>query len=161
MEARGVDEPDGADHEELQVGTSETAGRQGAADGADERRPGGTAEPRLYSVEEAAAILGIGRTFMFRLVGTGEIESCKIGKLRKITSTAIHDFIARLAREQSNTSVPEKACDHVHHASQDEQENPRPCRTVAPAQGYVRQVDGGARQARPDRACPGSADQLS
>jgi excisionase family DNA binding protein len=57
-------------------------------------------EPLLYSVEEAAAILGIGRTFMFRLVGTGEIESCKIGKLRKITSAAIHDYIARLSREQ-------------------------------------------------------------
>jgi excisionase family DNA binding protein len=65
-------------------------------------RRDGTAEPLLYSVEEAAAILGIGRTFMFRLVGTGEIESCKIGKLRKITSTAIHDYIARLSREQGN-----------------------------------------------------------
>lgn len=61
----------------------------------------GTAEPLLYSVEEAAAILGIGRTFMFHLVGTGEIESCKIGKLRKITSAAIHEYIARLTHEQA------------------------------------------------------------
>ena len=65
-----------------------------------------TAEPLLYSVEEAAAILGIGRTFMFRLVGTGEIESCKIGKLRKITAAAIHDYIARLTRQQSAETAP-------------------------------------------------------
>lgn len=64
-------------------------------------RDAGTAEPLLYSVEEAAAILGIGRTFMFRLVGTGEIESCKIGKLRRITGAAIHDYIARMLRQQA------------------------------------------------------------
>lgn len=60
---------------------------------------GGTApEPLVYSVEQAADLLGIGRTFMFRLVITGEIESFKIGNRRKITREALDEFIDRLLR---------------------------------------------------------------
>jgi excisionase family DNA binding protein len=66
------------------------------------RHPPG-AEPVLYSVEEAADLLGIGRTFMFRLIRTGQIQSFKIGKRRKITSDAIHEYINRLQREQADT----------------------------------------------------------
>jgi excisionase family DNA binding protein len=52
-----------------------------------------------YSVEQAAELLGIGRTFMFQLVATGEIESLKIGKRRLITRDALHGYIDRLRRE--------------------------------------------------------------
>jgi excisionase family DNA binding protein len=55
----------------------------------------------LYSVEEAADLLGIGRTFMFHLVATGEIDSFKIGKHRKIPHGALDDYIQRLRLEQS------------------------------------------------------------
>jgi excisionase family DNA binding protein len=54
-----------------------------------------------YSVEEAAALLGIGRTFMFQLVATGEIESFKIGNLRKISHEALIAYINRLRSEQA------------------------------------------------------------
>jgi excisionase family DNA binding protein len=54
-----------------------------------------------YSVEEAAALLGIGRTFMFQLVATGEIESFKIGNLRKISHEALVAYIDRLRSEQA------------------------------------------------------------
>jgi excisionase family DNA binding protein len=54
-----------------------------------------------YSVEEAATQLGIGRTFMFQLIATGEIESFKIGKLRKISHGALIDYLNRLRAEQS------------------------------------------------------------
>lgn len=55
----------------------------------------------LYSVEEAASMLGIGRTFMFRLIATGAVESFKIGKRRKIPGDAIHTYVRRLLSEQS------------------------------------------------------------
>jgi excisionase family DNA binding protein len=54
-----------------------------------------------YSVEEAAALLGIGRTFMFHLVATGEIDSFKIGKHRKIHRDALAEYIDRLRSEQA------------------------------------------------------------
>jgi excisionase family DNA binding protein len=61
--------------------------------------------PLVYSVEEAAGVLGIGRTFMFRLVATGQVESFKIGSRRKITRHALDTYIARqLARQASSRS---------------------------------------------------------
>jgi excisionase family DNA binding protein len=54
-----------------------------------------------YSVEEATVLLGIGRTFMFQLIATGEIESFKIGNLRKISHEALTGYIDRLRSEQA------------------------------------------------------------
>lgn len=61
------------------------------------------ARPRrlVYSVEEAADLLGIGRTFMFHLVASGEIESFKIGKRRKIHYDALAGYIERLRSDQA------------------------------------------------------------
>ena len=47
----------------------------------------------LYSVTEAACLLGVGRTYMFRLIAAGEIESIKVGKLRKIPHDALGRYI--------------------------------------------------------------------
>ena len=58
-------------------------------------------EPLVYSVEEAADLLGMGRTFVFRLLATGEIESFKIGNRRKIPHDALDGYIKRLRREQA------------------------------------------------------------
>jgi excisionase family DNA binding protein len=54
----------------------------------------------LYSVEEAAQLLGIGRTFMFGLVAAGHVDSLKIGKRRKISRRALDEYIARLVSDQ-------------------------------------------------------------
>jgi len=53
-------------------------------------------------VEEAADLLGVGRTFMFCLLATGEIESIKIGRLRKIPHDALASYIGRLRAEHSS-----------------------------------------------------------
>jgi excisionase family DNA binding protein len=58
-------------------------------------QPDGEVTPLVYSVEEAADVLGIGRTFMFRLCATGEVESFKIGKKRKILRHALDAYIER------------------------------------------------------------------
>jgi len=47
----------------------------------------------LYSVAEAASLLGVGRTYMFRLIAAGEVESIKVGKLRKIPRDALARYI--------------------------------------------------------------------
>ncbi|MGH3671264.1 MAG: helix-turn-helix domain-containing protein [Pseudonocardiaceae bacterium] len=50
----------------------------------------------LLTVEEVADLLGIGRTTAFRLVKTGEIESVRIGRLRRIHIDAVNAYAARL-----------------------------------------------------------------
>jgi excisionase family DNA binding protein len=58
----------------------------------------------LFSAEEAAGLLGIGRTFMFELLATGEIDSLKVGRLRKIPRDAIDGYIERLRAQQGAKS---------------------------------------------------------
>lgn len=50
----------------------------------------------LLTVEEAAEQLGIGRTLTYKLIGNGEIESIRIGRLRRVPTTAIQDYARRL-----------------------------------------------------------------
>jgi excisionase family DNA binding protein len=64
------------------------------------RRPSGP-DRLLYSVEEAADLLGMGRTFMFHLLATGEIDSLKIGRRRKIPRDALARYIERLLSQQA------------------------------------------------------------
>ena len=64
-------------------------------------RPLGGPGQLLYSVEEAADLLGIGRTFMFHLLATGEIDSIKIGRRRKVPRDALDGYVERLRSEQA------------------------------------------------------------
>ena len=60
----------------------------------------------LLTVEEAAERLGIGRTTAFALVKSGEIESVQIGRLRRVSVSAIAEYAARLV---ANERTPRKA----------------------------------------------------
>ena len=53
------------------------------------------ADRMLYSRDEAAAQLGVGLSQMNELVSRGEIESFKIGRLRKIPRDALLSYIER------------------------------------------------------------------
>jgi len=55
-------------------------------------------ERLLLTVEEAAEQLGIGRTLAYKLISSGEIESIRIGRLRRVPTTAIQDYARRLSR---------------------------------------------------------------
>lgn len=50
----------------------------------------------LLTVEEAAERLGIGRTFAWRLVRTGDLRSVQIGRLRRVHVDAVRDYTDRL-----------------------------------------------------------------
>lgn len=61
----------------------------------DERRP-----PRLlFSVEEAGVILGLGRTKVFELVGSGALGSVRVGRRRLVSLKELEAFIERLRRD--------------------------------------------------------------
>lgn len=59
----------------------------------------------LLTVEEAAEQLGIGRTLMYQLVRTGEVESVRIGRLRRVPTVAIHDYTARLVTDTRTSTA--------------------------------------------------------
>ncbi len=50
----------------------------------------------LLTVEEAARRLNIGRTTMYALVSSGAVESVTIGRLRRVPSECLDNFVAAL-----------------------------------------------------------------
>ena len=57
-------------------------------------------ERQLLTAEEVAAeALHIGRTRVYELLCAGEIQSVKIGRLRRVPVDAVRDYIAALAKE--------------------------------------------------------------
>ena len=56
----------------------------------------------IYTIEEAARQLGIGRTTMYALIMSGEIRSVTIGRLRRVPAQCIDEYVTRLL-EQSAT----------------------------------------------------------
>jgi excisionase family DNA binding protein len=68
----------------------------------EEERPASTMPERvLLKVEEAAQRLGVGRTTTYALVRSGELESVRIGNLRRIPADAVHAYAARLLEKQN------------------------------------------------------------
>lgn len=50
----------------------------------------------VYTVEQIAEILNVGRDKVYFLIRTGQLRSIKIGKLRRITNEHLEEFIASL-----------------------------------------------------------------
>jgi excisionase family DNA binding protein len=66
--------------------------------------------PRLlFTVEEAARVLGIGRTRMFELIQAGSVETVLIGRLRRIPLDALDDFVTGL--RESPQGAPRRSSD--------------------------------------------------
>ena len=69
----------------------------GSSDGGAHRSP-----PRvLLSVEAAAERLSLSRTRLYALIKSGDIESVRVGRLRRIPADALPQFVARLVAKQS------------------------------------------------------------
>lgn len=60
----------------------------------------------LLTVEEAAERLGIGRSLMYELIGSGQITSIRVRQLRRITPEALSAYVAALHRSDSNRPDP-------------------------------------------------------
>jgi excisionase family DNA binding protein len=50
----------------------------------------------VLTIEQAARRLGIGRTLMYSLVMSGEVESVTIGRLRRIPVECLAEYVAKL-----------------------------------------------------------------
>lgn len=59
----------------------------------------GNTRTLLLTVEEAARRLSIGRTTMYTLLKDGQVNSVRIGRLRRISTEALAAYISRLTAE--------------------------------------------------------------
>ncbi len=55
----------------------------------------------LLTVEEAARRLSVGRTTLYALLKADQIDSVRIGRLRRIPAEALAAYTARLVAEQN------------------------------------------------------------
>lgn len=55
--------------------------------------------PELFSIEEAAQRLGIGRSTLYRELTNGSLRSFKVGRRRLIPASAIHAYVAARVTE--------------------------------------------------------------
>lgn len=58
----------------------------------------------LLRVEEAAELLGIARTLMYRLLLAGDVESVHVGRLRRVPVDAVRQYVVGL-REAAQESA--------------------------------------------------------
>lgn len=56
--------------------------------------------PLLLRPEEAAAVLGVGRSTLYELLAAGALESVLIGKSRRVPVAALADYVAGLRAMQ-------------------------------------------------------------
>jgi excisionase family DNA binding protein len=57
---------------------------------------GTVVERVLLRPEEAAQALGVSRTTVFELIRSGALRSVKIGAARRVSATALADYVAAL-----------------------------------------------------------------
>ncbi|WP_324827925.1 helix-turn-helix domain-containing protein [Qipengyuania zhejiangensis] len=52
-------------------------------------------EPICVRVNDAARMIGVGRTKLYELIANGELEAVKIGKATRITTSSLHRLVER------------------------------------------------------------------
>ncbi|MFI0000730.1 helix-turn-helix domain-containing protein [Streptomyces globisporus] len=55
----------------------------------------------LHPVGEVAEQLGVGITTAKALISTGQLRSVKIGRARRVSAEALHEYVRRLDTEQN------------------------------------------------------------
>jgi excisionase family DNA binding protein len=53
----------------------------------------------LLRVDEVAEVLNVGRNRVFDLIRSGELRSIKLGGLRRVPVSAVHEMVNRLVTE--------------------------------------------------------------
>lgn len=52
-------------------------------------------DPICVRVNEAARMIGVGRTKLYELISAGEVETVKLGKATRITTASLHNLVRR------------------------------------------------------------------
>lgn len=52
-------------------------------------------DPICVRVNDAARMIGVGRTKLYELIASGEIETVKLGKATRITTASLQELVRR------------------------------------------------------------------
>ena len=52
-------------------------------------------EPICVRINDAARMIGVGRTKLYELISSGELETVKIGKATRVTTASLHELVER------------------------------------------------------------------
>ena len=53
-------------------------------------------EPICVRINDAARMIGVGRTKLYELISAGELETVKIGNATRVTTASLHGLIRRM-----------------------------------------------------------------
>lgn len=62
-------------------------------------------ERMLYTVEEVARSLGLGRTKVYELIKSEQLTSVRIGQARRIPADAVTAFLSTLRSDEARTAA--------------------------------------------------------
>lgn len=70
-------------------------------------------EKLLLTPDEVCAQIGVGRANLFKMLARGEIDSFKVGRLRRIPFAGLKAWVERQAPRQDRSAPQEDTCvDH-------------------------------------------------
>jgi excisionase family DNA binding protein len=75
-----------------------------------EAAPVAPARERLHDLRAAAAILGVGRTFLYHEIAAGELRTLKCGRRRLCSDSSLREYIAH---RQETAGAPIAATDQA------------------------------------------------
>lgn len=76
----------------------------------------------LYTPDEAAEVLGMSRTRLYRLINSGEVESVKIGGLRRIPVAALERFVQSLRLPLGHSGDPGRQSENTKNEAKGRRE---------------------------------------
>ncbi len=59
----------------------------------------------MLTVEEAARRLGLGRTLVYQLISSGELESVTVGRLRRVTAECLAEYVKALRKARGSRAA--------------------------------------------------------
>ena len=60
-------------------------------------------EPICVRVNDAARMIGVGRTKLYELISSGEVETIKIGNATRVTTASLHELVKQMRVTKSNS----------------------------------------------------------
>jgi excisionase family DNA binding protein len=81
-----------------------------ATDTAGTEHPGdGQNDVLMLTVEEAARRLGLGRTLVYQLISSGELESVTVGRLRRVPAECLAEYVKALRKARSSRAADDSS----------------------------------------------------
>lgn len=65
----------------------------------------GETRPLLLSPEQAAERLAVGRTTVYALIASGELETVRVGRSRRVVAESTDAFVTKLRAEQGQQAA--------------------------------------------------------